>query len=303
MKRWLHFMLAAVLAVSLSALAGLTPVQAKETLTFAGGGKDAGQLDPHVSTKTQDKLLFAMIFNGLVRFKPGTMDPAQIEPDLAKSWESSPDGLVWTFHLRQGVQCHGDYGELTAEDVAFSLNRAGDPSVSAVSSDYESFKSVEAVDTYTVRITLKNPVPSLLGLVANYHGGNVVCKAAVEKLGNDGFKLHPVGTGPFAFVEYKANQYVRLSANEDYFRGQPKLDELLYRYVPSDSSRELAVIGGQVPPIDRMPPACRFAPRCPLAESICRERNPALLPLAGDPGHHVRCWVRQRELGTAEEAE
>jgi len=130
----------------------------QDSLYFSGGGKDADQLDPHLSTKSHDKVLFSMMFNGLVRFKPGSMDPKDIEPDLALSWESSNDGLVWTFFLRKGVQFHKGYGELTAADVVGSLNRAADAGFSAISSDYNSFEKVEAVDPYTVKITLKSAI-------------------------------------------------------------------------------------------------------------------------------------------------
>lgn len=218
---------------------------AEVTLRAAISGADAGQLDPHLSSKTPDKCLFGWMFNGLVRFRPGSMDPATIEPDLAERWESSPDGLTWTFYLRQGVKFHGDYGELTAEDVVFSFNRAGDPNVSTFSSDYAEFESVEALDKYTVRITLKHQVPSLLGLVANYHGGNIVSKKAVEEMGDD-FKMHPIGTGPFAFQEYRTKQNVTLVAYKDYFRGAPKIDKIVYRYMPSGSSRELAFFSKEI---------------------------------------------------------
>ena len=137
---------------------------------------DAGRLDPHLSATTIDKAVFGWMFNGLVRFTPGTASPDTIEPDLAESWESTADGLEWTFSLRQGVQCHHDYGELTAADIVYSFARAADPASSSFTSNFTVFDSVEALDPYTVKITLKNAVPSLLGMVTNYHGGNIVCK-------------------------------------------------------------------------------------------------------------------------------
>ncbi len=194
---------------------------------------DAGRLDPHLSATTIDKAVFGWMFNGLVRFAPGTASPETIEPDLAESWESSDDGLEWTFHLRDGVQCHHGYGELTAEDIVYSLERAADPNRSSFASDFDVFEKVEAVDDSTVKITLKNAVPSLLGLVTNYHGGNIVCKAAAEEMGED-FQKRPIGTGPFMFEEYVPQQNLKLAANPDYFRGKPKLDGINYQYIPSE---------------------------------------------------------------------
>jgi len=206
---------------------------------------DAGRLDPHLSATTIDKAVFGWMFNGLVRFTPGTASPDTIEPDLAESWESTADGLEWTFNLRKGVQCHHDYGELTAADIVYSFARAADPATSSFNSTFAVFDSVEALDPYTVKITLKNAVPSLLGMVTNYHGGNIVCKSAAEEMGED-FQKRPIGTGPFMFGEYQAQQYLKLVANPKYFRGAPKLDGIMYRYIPSDSARDLAFQAGEI---------------------------------------------------------
>ena len=99
--------------------------------------------------------------------------------------------------------------------------------------------------TYTLKITLKNPVAGFLGYVANINGGNMVCKKAAEEMG-DGFSKKPIGTGPFMFAEYQPQQFVRLVANKQYFRGAPMLDEIMYRYIPSDSSRDLAFQSGEL---------------------------------------------------------
>lgn len=216
-----------------------------QDLSIGMNAQSAGPLDPHISTATGDKIAFAMMFNGLVRFKPGTTNPSEIEPDLAESWTTSDDGLVWTFALRDGVTFHGDYGDLTAEDVAYSLQRAANPDVSSVSSDYAAFESIEALDEKTVRITLSNTIPSVLGVLANYHGGMIVSKAAVEELG-EGFSSQPVGTGPFEFAELNEGESLKLVANEDYFRGAPQLESVTYRYVPSGSGRELAFQNGEL---------------------------------------------------------
>lgn len=217
----------------------------KTVLNIGMASADAGRLDPHLATTTPDKALLQYIFSGLVRFQPGKASPAHIEPDLAESWESSEDGTEWTFTLRQGVQCHHGYGELTASDVVYSLNRAGDSERSGFAKDYADFDSVEALDDYTVKITLKSPVPSLLGLVTNYHGGNIVCQKAAEEMGEN-FHQKPIGTGAFMFQEYKAQQSVTLVANPDYFRGAPKLESIVYRYIPSDASRDLAFTSGEI---------------------------------------------------------
>ena len=200
--------LSAVLAVILT-IGSLGDCRAEVVLRAAVSYADAGQLDPHLTSKTQDVALLQWMFNALVRFKPGSMDPGAIEPDLAEKWTASSDGKTWTFHLRKGVKFQKDYGELTAEDVVYSLNRAKNPKTSAFSSDFAAVKSIEAVNPYTVKITLQDKVPFFLGLVCNYHGGMIVSKKAAEKMG-DKFMTNPIGTGPFMFEELKAKQYVSL---------------------------------------------------------------------------------------------
>ena len=235
----------AVAAVALIAAGGAAWAQ-QTTLDVGMASADAGSLDPHVATTTPDKGLLHWMFNGLVRIQPGQASPEFIEPDIAESWEASEDGLTWTFQLREDVDCHGDYGTLDAEDVVFSLERSADPDISAFASDFAAFESVEATGPHEVTITLSEPVPSLLGLLVPYHGGNIVCRDAVEEMGQEGFARAPVGTGPFMFAEYQPQQYVKLVAHPDYFRGAPQIEEIFYRYIPSDASRDLAFQAGEI---------------------------------------------------------
>jgi peptide/nickel transport system substrate-binding protein len=232
---------AAIIALS-SAGAGADP---KTTLVIGAAVDDVGKLDPHLSAVGADKALMNWMFNALVRIKPGQSNPAFIEPDLAESWSSNEAGTEWIFKIRQGVQCHYGYGEFTAEDAAYSLKRSANKETSSFSGDFAALADAQAVDKYTLKVTLKNAIPSLPGLVSNYHGGMMVCKKAAEEAGAD-FLKRPIGTGPFMFVEYQPQQFVKLTANKDYFRGAPKLQEIVYRYIPSDATRDLAFQSGEV---------------------------------------------------------
>ena len=226
--------------VSLFVLLGLTVTgHAENVLRIGTLGSDAISLDPHMSTKSQDKIIFPMIFNGLVRFKPGTADLNAIEPDLAESWTVSEDRLVWTFKLRKGVQFHKGYGEMTADDVVFSLKKAAEKKTSSAYKEYSAVQSIEAVDPYTVKITLSEKVPFFLGAVVNYHGGFILSQKAWEKLGEQA-AMNPVGTGPFAFSQYQSKRFVELKANDQYFRGKPAIDAINYRFMPDEATRELA---------------------------------------------------------------
>ena len=233
--------LGGVLLVSLPA-----PVSAQgTTLRVSVGAGDVSTLDAHRASATNDKGLVGWIYNGLVRFKPGSAEPKDLEPDLAERWESSPDGKVWTFQLRQGVKFHGDWGTLDADDVVYSLQRSADPKRSTFSSDFAAVDKIEKIDGLAVRISLKYPDANFLGRVSNYHGGNIVSRKAAEERG-DKYGAQPVGTGPFAFVEQVTQQYVKLAAHAGYFRGKPKIDAIVVRIIPSDSARELAFTSGEL---------------------------------------------------------
>ncbi len=229
----------------------LAAAQAQPTALRIGiASADAGVLDPHLNSTTPGRGFLQHIFSGLVPLRPGEMNPENMEPDLAEHWEASADRRSWTFHLRRGAQCRHGFGEFTAEDAVFSLARAANRETSTFSSDYAAFERVEAVDRHTLRITLRITlranVPSLLGVVMNYAGGFMMCKAAVEQMGNEGFRRRPIGTGPFAFAECVPQQFGRLVAHDQYFRGRPALREITLRFVPSDASRDLAFQAGEL---------------------------------------------------------
>ncbi len=236
MKGFRAVLLGGVVAIG---LAGGAAAQSGPTLRVGMAAQDVGRLDPHFAVSTIDRVVVAWMFNGLVRFRPGSIDPAGVEPDLAERWESSADGKTWTFHLRRGVQFHGGFGELTADDVVFSLRKAGNSGSSAFSADFRAFETIAAVDPYTVRIVLRENVPSLLGILTNYSGGYIVSRRAVEQRGQD-FARQPVGTGPFALDRVTPNQSAELVAHAGYFRGAPQIGRISYRFIPSDASRDLA---------------------------------------------------------------
>lgn len=220
-----------------------------QILRIAFDAADLKTLDPHYAAATMDRAVVDMIFNGLVRYKPG--DITVIEPDLAESWEVSEDGLVWTFHLRPGAFVHPFPGapegyELTSEDVVFSLTKAADSARSAYAGEYVGMR-FEAVDAYTVKIVLPRAMSPALFLpkVANYSGGFIIPKRAYEALGPK-FATNPVGTGPFRFKEYMPAQKVVLVRNERYFRGAPRLAGVEVWYMPDVTARLSALLTGEV---------------------------------------------------------
>ena len=226
-----------------------------QVLRMAIKWEDINSLDPHRAVGSHDRVVVEMVFNGLLRYQPGNMSAEAIEPDLAKGMPASkilPDGRQqWVFNLRQGVLAHS-YGdgkgyELTSEDVVYSFQKAADPKRSAFSGDYSGM-TFEAIDRYTIRITVPKPVSPLLFLpkVSNRAGGLIVCKKPLEEKGEDWFKTHPVGTGPFKFEKYTPREKIVLIRNENYFRGRPNLSKVEVYYIPDLSVREMAIQKGEL---------------------------------------------------------
>jgi peptide/nickel transport system substrate-binding protein len=229
-----------------------TEEPAEQVLRIAFDASDLSSLDPHFAAATQDRAIVDMVFNGLIRYKPG--DISQFEPDLAMAIPepTMEDGQqVWTFELREGVMCHpwnGNEGyELTSADMVYSLEKAANTDRSAYAGEYTGM-TFDAPDDYTVRVVLDEPLSPALFLpkVTDYAGGFIVCMRAVEDLGDEGFKTQPVGTGPFMFESYTPMENVTLAANAQYFRGAPKLTSVEAHYIPDISSRELGLREGEL---------------------------------------------------------
>ena len=252
-KRLITIVFISVLALFFTSATGLLAAEKlakKQVLTIAFDAGDAKSLDPHRAATTVDRSTVDTIFNGLVRYPPG--DQVKPEPDIAKSWKISKDKKVWTFKLRKDVFFHPFPGQssgykLTSEDVVYSLKRAADSKHSSYAGEYKGV-SISAPDAYTVVITLENPISGTLFLAkfASYAGGFIVSKKALEAKGDDWFKIHPVGTGPFMFKSYAPREKTVLVRNPKYFRGASVLEKLVIRYMPSVSSRELGLRTGEL---------------------------------------------------------
>ncbi|UCF91015.1 MAG: hypothetical protein JSW39_22465 [Desulfobacterales bacterium] len=238
--------LLAMVMLLLAAIFSSTAEAREPVVRVALKASDIRSLDPHYGTTTIDYACIDPMFNALVRFKPGDIDPEKIEPDLAERWEMSPDGLTWTFYLRKGVKFHKGYGELTAADVKFSLEKAANKDTSGFAKDFEALDKAEVIDPHTVRLTFKENVPSVLGLLTDYHGGFIVCQKAVEEMGLEKFKTNPIGTGPFMLEEYVPKQKLVAVRHAEYFRGRPLLDKIEFWFMPDASSREMAFRKGEI---------------------------------------------------------
>ena len=237
--------------ICLVGLVGAWPCSA-EVLRFGTHVSAMGRLDPHFAFGSQDRALADMVFNGLLRYLPGRAP--KIGPDLAEALpEFRMEGgeQIWTIRLRKGVMFHEAPGlpahELTAEDVVFSLEKSADKARSGYSGDYLDMEVVLR-SRYQVEIRFAHPISPILFFprIANYGGGFIVSKQAVETLGYEGFKTHPVGTGPFAFDSHSPGEVLKLKAHAAYFRGAPKLDGVWLYFQPEAALRLAALKAGEL---------------------------------------------------------
>ncbi len=224
------------------------------TLRIAMNTSDIQTLDPHFSSGTQDRATIDMIFNGLVRFKPGMSDEfeADLAEEIPEGQENEDGSQTWTFKLKEGVMTHTSEGvesyELTVDDLLFSFEKAANPDTSAYAGDYLDWTFQAGEEEREFQITLPMPLSSALFLpkVANYSGGYIIPKTAYETIGADGFITNPVGTGPFAFLAHNPQVSVELVAHANFFRGTPKLGGVNVVFQADSTARELALQTGDL---------------------------------------------------------
>ncbi len=174
---------------------------------------DIINLDPPFIPAAADEIVDFGIFEGLIAYKPGTWD---VVNQLAETFEPSADGLQFAFKLKEGIQFHGGYGELTAEDVKFSYERTAGLGKPAIDSPYKgdfspALQEVQVDDTYSGVIILKERFAPIMASTLPVFSGWVVSKKAVEERGKD-FATSPIGTGPYEFVEWKPKQQASVQA-------------------------------------------------------------------------------------------
>ncbi|MCI1695456.1 ABC transporter substrate-binding protein [Aneurinibacillus aneurinilyticus] len=246
------------------------PEQAQEqkggTLLFARGG-DSTTLDPQNSTEGETTRVTDNIFDTLVQYKK---DSTEVEPALATQWESSPDGKIWTFTLRENVKFH-DGTEFDANSVKFNFDRMLDKSneyhvggnFDYVISQFTAFKGEPGAVIKEVKVLDKNKIQFILNVPQAPFLANIAMPFfAIEspeaiKKHKDKIGQHPVGTGPYKFVEggWKPNDTITLEKNKEYWKGEPILDKIIFKVIPDNTARLTALKSGEVDLIDGMNPS------------------------------------------------
>jgi len=198
-----------------------------------------------------DIFAYNLAYSGLVRSDP-TGRTNKIVPSLADRWTISRDGKTYTFHLRPGIKFSNGQ-PVTAEDVAWTLNRFGNPKINAIMAAVAGgFGTATVVDTSTVRVQLKKPVAAFLYNISIWPAF-VMPKNLVEKQGKAFFK-HPVGSGPFMVKSFVKGSYITFARNPHYWEaGKPYLNSVRFNFVGDSNTRILALRAGNAQDIDVVP--------------------------------------------------
>lgn len=203
-------------------------------------------------------------YNALTNIRPdGT-----IHPELAEAWEISPDGLIYTFHLRHDVAWHDD-APFTSADVKFSIENANAKLHPWGRGAYHSLDRVETPDLFTAVFRLRQPQASLI-LGTDRAVSAILPKHIWEKgdiLKNE-HNQKPLGTGPYRFVEYVRGESIRYAKNTKYFGGAPEIDEVVLRIIPDPAARVAAFENGEAD--------CIYHSALPLPEAPRLAKLPAI---------------------------
>ena len=250
-----HLSKLGILAAAAIVAAPFATAQTPPGVLVVGQIAEPKSLDPHAVTAVNDFRILMNVYDGLVRYKDGTLE---VEPSLATSWSISEDGTEYTFDLQSGVSFH-DGTPFNAEAVAFNFDRMldeehpyHDTGPFPLSFFFSAIQDVEAVDEDTVKFTLDAPYAPFLSNLA-YPTGLIVSPEAVKNHGAD-FGRNPAGTGPFRFVEWESNAKVVVERNDDYWGGAPSLEAVVFRPITDANTRVAEMLSGGIDVMVEIPP-------------------------------------------------
>jgi peptide/nickel transport system substrate-binding protein len=177
-------------------------------------------------------------------------DSAELKPGLAERWEMSPDGKVFTLWIRRGVPFQHGWGEVTADDVKYTIDRIRDPkSIAGPSSPLrKSIANVAAPERFKVVVTLNTPdIGFLSGYLSNGLIVPIVCKRYVESKGDATANAAPIGSGPFELQEYRQGVSITVKATDaKHWRVRPQFTTIKYLAVPEEFTRTAMLKTGEV---------------------------------------------------------
>jgi peptide/nickel transport system substrate-binding protein len=250
-----------LLALAAGLVWGLTAAGADESSPSPAGDKvtlrvgwttDPDNLNPFVGIEQSSYELYHVAYDFLTNYGDEYLET---QPGLAESWTTSEDGLTWTFKIRQGV-LWSDGEPLTAEDVAFSFNYQKDLELTAFLSALDGIKAVTAPDDTTVVIECDKPKADILSMWVPIVPEHIWSAFKDYDEATKYLNEPPiVGSGPFQVVEREKGKFVRCVANEQYWGGKPKVDEIIFQVYDNQDTLAQDLKLGAIDLAINIPPA------------------------------------------------
>jgi peptide/nickel transport system substrate-binding protein len=247
--------LSIVLLPAAVALADTASPQAKSVLRV-GWVRDPDNLNPFIGYTTEAYEVWRLNYDMLTGFDAATLEPT---PELATEWSTSADGKTWTYKLREGVKWQ-DGEPFTSADVVFTFMYIIDNELGNFTSYTTYIDDVVAIDDLTVEFRCSQPKANMLGLWVPIVPRHIWEKVSGEDAQSTYINEPPiVGTGPFQCVEWKKDNFIRMTANEDYWRGAPKVDEIIFETFKNPDTMVQQMRNGTLAAAVNIPEA-QFAP-------------------------------------------
>lgn len=246
-KKFLSMLLAMAMLVSLTAGCGNsleeptgdqdTATEAADSETLVYGSGDYTRINPAMDEHGEINIL---IFNGLTAHDGDN----QVVPGLAKSWDFDEETCTYTFHLEENVKWH-DGEPFTAEDVKFTIEAIMNPENGSENApNYEDVEEITVLDEHTIAFKLDAPNVAFL----DYMTMAVLPKHLLEgeDMQTSDYFRNPVGTGPYKLADWDEGQAITLTKNEEYFKGEPNIDTIVFKIVEDDNAKALQLKSGEL---------------------------------------------------------
>ena len=243
LRRWLPSGVAFAAAIA----DGASVFAAGNDTIVVSQGSDVLTLDPTLDTSPIGINVFRNVFDALTRIEAD----GSVAPLLAESWTVSEDTKIWEFAIRSNSKFHNGQ-PVTVDDIVWTYQHLAAELKSPVRTYINKLKTVEPAGGNTVKFTLSEPFAAFDRQVSLI---SIISKQAFEEIGAARFALAPVGSGPFRVVRWVKDDRVELAAFGDYWAGAPKIKTLIFKPVPSETTRAAALSSGELDVVAILPPA------------------------------------------------
>jgi peptide/nickel transport system substrate-binding protein len=222
--------------------ASSSPSPAAEKLVLRVGMlQDIDSLNPFAGVTVAAYEMFHLNYDMLTGYAPN----GDVRPEIADSWEASEDGLTWTFKIHPGITWQ-DGEPLTASDVAFTFNYIIDNELAAYTSSTVNIEEAVAIDDATVEFRLTKPKATMLRLWIPIVPEHIWSEIPGDKAATFNSEPPVIGSGPFQTIEVKKGSYIRFAANKNYWKGAPKVDEVILEVYTNQDTMAMDLKSGAI---------------------------------------------------------